>query len=350
MTTRARVHSRPRRWPVAAAFLIGCLLLAALPACGGSSPTATRYTSSAAPTSPANKPGGGMTPAATAAAAAPTTAAPGAAGRSAQATAGAGDSQSQTQNVTLPDVPKLVIKNGMLGLVVKDIDSSVNLIGSIARQYGGDVLQANNSRDGDRHVADIAIQVDSAQFDNAMRALREMPGVVERKVDKTDSKDVSEDYVDVKAQIATLEATERQLLALMDKATRMEDIMTLQREITNIRGQIDRLQGKANYYEHRSATSTITIHLDPEPKPAPAPPEPAPAPAPVPWRLSAIVARAWHASLEVLQAITTVVVSVVVFCWWLVALAAVGWLAYRLNLRRARGVPRSAPPAAPAGD
>jgi len=289
-----------------------------------------------------------VTPAATAAAAAATAAAPGAAGRSAQATAG--DSQSQTQNVTLPDVPKLVIKNGMLGLVVKDIDSNVNLIGSIARQYGGDILQANNSRDGDRHVADIAIQVDSAQFDNATRALREMPGVAERKVDKSDSKDVSEEYVDVKAQITTLEATERQLLALMDKATRMEDIMTLQREITNIRGQIDRLQGKANYYEHRSATSTITIHLDPEPQPAPAPPEPEPAPAPVPWRLSTIVSRAWHASLEVLQAITTVVVSVIVFCWWLLALAAVGWLGYRLNARRARGVPRSAPPAAPAGD
>src|SRR5437763_2488094 len=140
--------------------MIGCLLLAALPACGGSSATATRYSSSAAPTSPAYKPGGGVTPAATVAAAASTAAAPGAAGRSAQATAGAGDSQSQTQNVTLPDVPKLVIKNGMLGLVVKDIDSSVNLIGSIARQYGGDILQANNSRDGDRHVADIAIQVD----------------------------------------------------------------------------------------------------------------------------------------------------------------------------------------------
>ncbi len=332
------------RWPIvfsrfgvsrlAALAALGGLLAVALIACGGSAPAPTHAASRGA--------AGGM--AAQSSGGAVTAAAP-AARATAAATAPAGGANAgQPQNPQVPDVPKMVIKNGTLSLVVRDVDSAVNQIGGIALRHGGDVRQATNNKSGERRVADLVIQVESGQFDRAMAALREMDGVEDRTTDKTDSQDVSEEYVDVKAQIATLEATERQLRGLLEKATRTEDVLAVQREITNVRGQIDRLQGRANFLDRRAAMSTITIHLE---TPVAAGPGARPGEEPVAeWRLSRVAATAWDASLRVLQGVATVVVSVVVFSWWLLPLALLGWLALRVARRRTRG----GAPTAAAGD
>ena len=118
----------------------------------------------------------------------------------------------------------------------------------------------------------------------------------------------------------------------------MEDILALQREITNIRGQIDRLQGRANYLDKRSAMSTINLHLEQE---AVAARSTQPA-----WRFGEVLARAWERSLVVLQGLATVLINVAVFAVWLLPLVLVGWLAWRF-FRRERPAP-AATPAAPA--
>ena len=185
---------------------------------------------------------------------------------------------------------------------------------------------------------------------------------MERRVDKSDSKDVTEEFVDVRAQVENLETTERQLRALMDKAQRIEDIMSLQREITNIRGQIERLQGRANYLDRRAAMSTITIHVEPEPRPTPTPsptPEPTPSPTPQPtpsptatpgWSVTRDASLAWDSSMTLLQAVTSVVVTILVFFWWILVPLGLGWSAYRLyrRVRSPRPAPSASTPTTPA--
>lgn len=328
------VQSRVRRLLLVA--LASGMVLAALVACGGSAAVRSTESSGGAASS---QPGSAGESRASGAAATAAPAQTAGASRAAQPASGNPAAPDAPQNINVPDVPKQIIKNGTLSLVVRDVDSVVTQVSGIALQHGGDVTQSSNTKTGDFRVANIVIQVDSGQFDRAMTALRQMDGVVERRVDKSDSKDVTEEFVDVKAQITTLEATERQLRALLDKATRTEEILTIQREITNVRGQIDRLQGRANYLERRAAMSTIALHLEPEAIAARTTPDG--------WRLADVVTRAWEASLRILQGLVTVVVSVVVFSWWVLPLLALGWLALRRYRRRAAPPPA---PAAPAGD
>lgn len=242
---------------------------------------------------------------------------------------------------------RLLIKSGTLGLVVSDVDAMFGRISAIAQQYGGEVSQYTNSKSGERRFGTVTILVDSAQFEAAMTALRGMNGIVERRTDKAESTDVSEEFADVQAQITNLEATERQLRGIMEKATRTEDILNIQREITTVRGQIERLQGRANYLDRRAAMSTIVLNLE---TPVVAGPS---TPAGSDWRFTKVVSEAWAASLQALQVVATVVITAVVFFWWLLPLLALGVLAWRLWRRRrsgrggAAGSPPAAPPAAP---
>jgi hypothetical protein len=262
------------------------------------------------------------------------------AGGAGSAATGAQQSQPSghpSTNTTQPNAPRQIIKTGTLSLVLNDVDSGMSQVRAVAKQHDGDVLQENATKSGDHRVADMVIQVPSDRFDDVMVALRGLNGLVDRPVDRTSSQDVTEEYVDLQAQIKNLQATEGKLLELQGKATRMEDILSLQREITNIRGQIDRLQGRANYLDKRSAMSTINLHLQPEGAPARTG-QPA-------WRFGEVLARAWARSLVVFQGMATVLINVAVFALWLLPLALVGWLAWRF-LRRERTAP-TAPTAAP---
>jgi hypothetical protein len=319
-----------RVWRVFLTVMVSGMVLAALAACGGSAPVRSEGPS-----------GGAAQPGGSGAAATAAPALTGAAGGAARPAAG-NAAQDATQNINVPDIPRQVIKNGNLGLVVKDVDSAVAQAGGIALRHGGDVTQSSIGKRDDARVADLVLQVESGRFDAAMAELRQMDGVIERTTDKSDSKDVTEEYVDVKAQITNLEATERQLRALLDKATRIEDILAIQREITGVRGQIDRLQGRANYLERRSAMSTITLHLASAAGATPRTPDG--------WRFADVVARAWAASLTVLQGLVTALVSVAVFSWWLLPVLALGWLALRRYRRRVARRPAAPASTAPTGD
>ena len=93
-----------------------------------------------------------------------------------------------------------------------------------------------------------------------MAALRAL--AVDVTNEDTSSKDVTEEYVDLSAKLHNLEATEEQLLRLMEKAEKVEDILNVQRELSKIRGEIEQTKGRMQYLERTSATSLIEVHLE----------------------------------------------------------------------------------------
>lgn len=243
--------------------------------------------------------------------------------------------QSTSANITVPDPQRQIIKTGSLTLVAQNVEAVAALARSITQGHGGMVTQSNISKVGGNTIADLTVQVPADQFDATMAALSGMTGVTDRPVDKTSSQDVTAQYVDVKAQIKNLQVTEQQLQTLMGRATLMADIIAIQRELTNVRGQIDRLQGQLNYLESRTAMSTIVLRVEP---PASAGPVPG-------WHFSEVVARAWTRSVIVIQGVADALITVVVFSVWLLPVLGLGWLAWKLSARRHTTAP--APEARP---
>jgi hypothetical protein len=85
-----------------------------------------------------------------------------------------------------------------------------------------------------------------------------------------EGQDVTEEFVDLESRERNLLAAEESLLELYDRAESVEDTLTVERELTDIRGQIEEVQGRIQYLERRTATSEIVLHLEPV---ATAPPE-----------------------------------------------------------------------------
>jgi Domain of unknown function (DUF4349) len=145
---------------------------------------------------------------------------------------------------------------------------------------------------------------------------------------------VTEEYVDLQSRERNLLAAEQTLLDLCNRATDVEDALSIQRELTVLRGQVEQVQGRIQYLDQSTQTAQISLNI----RPVASPPKPPPA-----WD-PALVARAWSASLAVLHTLAAAVISTLIFGWWLIPPLVAGALWIRRRLRRggfAEPVPES---------
>jgi len=154
---------------------------------------------------------------------------------------------------------RMIVRTGEMSLVVVDVANAIEQISALAGSFDGYVVSSNSWREGDRLAGAIAIRVDAQYFEAATRALRGL--AVEVIQESTSSRDVTEEYVDLSAQLHNLEASEAQLLELMKQTGEVAEILDVQRELAKTRGQIERTRGRMQYLEQTSSTSLIQVYL-----------------------------------------------------------------------------------------
>jgi chitodextrinase len=144
-------------------------------------------------------------------------------------------------------------------MVVSDIATALDTITKLAEDSQGFVVSSNQWKENGALLGTITIRVPSGVFDSAMATLRVMADEVTS--ENTSAQDVTAEYVDLSSTLKNLQATEAQLLEIMKKAVTVDDILAVQSQLTNTRGQIESTQGRMKYLEQTSATSLITVSL-----------------------------------------------------------------------------------------
>jgi hypothetical protein len=226
---------------------------------------------------------------------------------------------------SLGDFGRKVVKTADLGLRSEEVRQSAARAQQVAATAGGTVLSSQVYRSDDSITANLVLSVPSEEFE---RVLDELRGLGEKvTTDSISGQDVTEEYVDLKSRERNLRATEESLLRLYDRAENVEEALSIQRELTTVRGEIELVQGRIKYLDQRSAYSQITLNI--QPVTSPPPPKPT-------WDPGAIVEQAWDASLAVLQVMATAIISAVVFGWWLTPVLIGGFLWWRRRNRDSR--------------
>jgi len=159
----------------------------------------------------------------------------------------------------LPATDRMIVRTANMSLVVQDIPIAMDQIIQLTKGFEGYVVSSNRWGEGERLFGTITIRVAAEHFENAMTALRDL--AVEVTSETTSSQDVTEEYVDLNSRLKNAEATEQQYLALLEKATAIEDILKIYDGLSLIRGEIEQIKGRMQYLEQTSATSLIEVYL-----------------------------------------------------------------------------------------
>jgi DNA repair exonuclease SbcCD ATPase subunit len=159
-----------------------------------------------------------------------------------------------------------IIYNASLRLRVEDPRITAQSLQAVAQRYGGYISHANVYETyDDSYQADVQFRVNAEQFEAALEALRAL--AIEVIYEQRDSQDVTDQYVDLQARIENLERTESELQILLtearEKTNKTKDILTVYRELTSIREQIEVYQGQLNLLKDSVSLATINIELIP---------------------------------------------------------------------------------------
>ena len=136
----------------------------------------------------------------------------------------------------------------------------MDLITAMVRGLGGWVVSTNRF---EKHRGFISFRVPVEALDKATARLREM--AVEVKAEVSDSRDVTDEYFDLRARLDNQKATEEALLKLLGRAETVEAALKVQQTLNGVQEEVERLQGKIKLLEETSAFSLVSVNLELEP-------------------------------------------------------------------------------------
>ena len=154
---------------------------------------------------------------------------------------------------------RMIQRTGNMAIVVEDVQTAINNITDLANSSQGYVVNSSTWQVGDSLNGTIAIRVPADAYSSILDSIRGM--AVEVTQENTSANDVTEQYVDLQAQLSNQQATEQQLLNILAKATTVEDILKVQTQLSQTQGQIEQLKGQIQYLEKTTSTSLLTVSL-----------------------------------------------------------------------------------------
>jgi len=211
-----------------------------------------------------------------------------------------GEGDYTTTIVTAAYGDRMIVRTGDMSLVVKDINQAMDEITQLAAGFDGYVVSSQISGEEEEMRGWISIRVVDEKFDQAFAELRAL--AVRVTSENTNSQDVTQEYTDLRARLNNAEATEKQYLALLEKATDVEDILKIYDSLSRVRQEIEQIKGQMQYLERTASMSLISVYLKPEATAKP------------------LISAGWSA----LEALKSAVRGIVTFGQWLVILVI--WL------------------------
>lgn len=159
-----------------------------------------------------------------------------------------------------------IIRNANLTIEVKSTSDMQHKVTSIAESHGGFVVtsEAKQREDADpeKRTLDIklVVRVPSERFGSALDQIRSLANTLRE--ENVTGQDVTEEFIDLEARIRTQRALELQFLEIMKQARKVEDALEVQRQIADVRTDIEKLEGRKRFLENRASLSTIVVTLE----------------------------------------------------------------------------------------
>ncbi len=164
-----------------------------------------------------------------------------------------------------PSFDRKIIRKAELTIEVPSTIAAQQKVTSIAETNGGfvvtsEAIQRENDNQNKRLVdVKLVLRIPSANFNEALTQIQNL--ATNLPVNNVNSQDVSEEFIDLEARVRTQRALELQFLEIMKRANKVEEALEVQRQVAEVRTEIEKIEGRKRFLENQSSLSTITVNI-----------------------------------------------------------------------------------------
>ena len=163
-----------------------------------------------------------------------------------------------------PDIPGIgprIIKMASVRLSVRrgEFQGAVDEARSIAAATGGFVVSYNQSQ-GEKRLMNgsLVLRVPARSYETVMS---ELGGVGRLDGRQENAQEVSAEFVDLQSRKRHLEAVERQLLVLLERAESVPAALAVQSKLNDTQLQLEETRGRLRYLDDQTSFATISVNL-----------------------------------------------------------------------------------------
>lgn len=152
---------------------------------------------------------------------------------------------------------KLILRAD-LSLEAQDFDAAVAAVDRLTASLGGYIESSGSRGELGSRYADYVVRVPQQKFETFLEQLGDACHVVSQ---HRSAEDIADRYSDMETRLATQRTKHTRLLALLEKADRMEDIIALENALAECEYEIDSLTGQLRNYDSLVDFATVSLTL-----------------------------------------------------------------------------------------
>jgi hypothetical protein len=145
----------------------------------------------------------------------------------------------------------MLVYTAQISLAVYEVGKGLLAVERLGSELGGYLAR--------RDDASVTIRVPVARFQEAVDRIAASGDVLHRNVV---AQDVTEEFRDVEIRLKNALAMRERLEQLLQKASKVEESITVERELARVTQEIEQMQGRLKLLSDRAAYSTITASFE----------------------------------------------------------------------------------------
>jgi len=151
---------------------------------------------------------------------------------------------------------RMLIWKASLNIQVWSVSNAVNESITFVERKGGFVEKKS---DGGEASASLTVRVPAKSFRETLSGIESVGTVTYRNIE---GEDVTEDFIDVEARLKNKLVLRDRLKQLLEKATEVKDILSIETELNRVQADIDSMQGRIKSLKGQIEYATVTLHFE----------------------------------------------------------------------------------------
>lgn len=156
--------------------------------------------------------------------------------------------------VNVAEATRLLVRRAAIDVLVDDVARAAARAQSILVSSNGYVEREQRA---ERSVA-FTLRVPEASLNAVLDSLATLGRVASRTVS---AEDVTEQAIDLDARLKALLVTRDRLRQLHEKASSVSDVITVERELARVQGEVDSLEGRLKHLRSSAALAEVQVSI-----------------------------------------------------------------------------------------
>lgn len=158
-----------------------------------------------------------------------------------------------------PDISQKLIRSGGINFQSEALEKDYEQIKSMLAGFNAYVENENQNNDNYRKSYILSIRVPSEKYDSLLNAISKIAYRVENKYSNVN--DATERYYDLQSRIQNKKELEKRYREILSKANQVKDILEIERNLNEVRSDIEMMEGQFNYLSKQIQLSSLQVQF-----------------------------------------------------------------------------------------